>query len=85
MWNNGANCFGGGFPMMMGGGLMMILFWGLFIWFIFYAIRKGSLNDKTYHAENAVNLLKQRYSRGEINTVEYRERLKELTDTMKKN
>ncbi len=83
MWNNGANCFGGGFPMMMGGWLMMILFWGLVIWLILYAIRKWSPNHKENH--NAVDLLRQRYSRGEIDTEEYRERLKELTNTTKKN
>lgn len=83
MWNNGANCFGGGFPIMMIGGIMMILFCGLLIWLLFYAIRKWSSNDKVSNSANAVDLLRQRYSRGEINTEEYRERLKELTDTAK--
>lgn len=80
MWNNGAECLGGGFPMMMFGGIFMLVFWGLVIWLIVYSIRKWSPNDKTTHSDKAVDLLRQRFSRGEISTEEYRERLHELTE-----
>jgi len=82
MWNDGADCFGGGFPMMFGG-VFMFIFWGLVIWLIVVAIRKLSSKDKPSEADNAVELLRQRYSRGEIDTEEYRQRLQELTDTDK--
>lgn len=81
MWNNG-DCFGGGFPMMMGGGMiMMFLFWGLIIFLIFYAIRKWSPNNRSNHSDKAIDQLRERYSRGEISAEEYRERLQELMNT----
>jgi putative membrane protein len=85
MWNNGTECLGGGFPMMMAGGIFMLVFWGLVIWLIVLAIRKlstgGSTGDKSIQTDKAVDVLRQRYSRGEISTEEYRERLHELTET----
>lgn len=83
MWNNGAECLGGGFPMMMFGGIFMLIFWGLVIWLIVLAIRKLSSGDKSSQTVNAVEVLRQRYSRGEIDTEDYRQRLHELTDTDK--
>ena len=79
MWNKGAECLGGGFPMMMFGGVFMLIFWGLFIWLIVLAIRKLSSDDKSSKTDNAVEVLRQRYSRGEIDTEEYKQRLHELT------
>lgn len=73
MWSNGTGCFGGGLPMMIG----MLLFWGLVIGLIVYVVRKSSTTGSNGH-HNAVNLLKNRYSMGEISTEEYRERLQEL-------
>lgn len=83
MWNNGSECLGGGFPMMMFGGIFMLVFWGLVIGLIVLAIRKLSLGGKSNQTDNAVNILRQRYSRDEIDTEEYRQRLHELTDTNK--
>jgi putative membrane protein len=80
MWNNGTECLGGGFPMMMFGGIFMLVFWGLVIWLIVLAIRKLSPGGKSSQTDKAVDLLKQRYSKGEISTEEYRERLHELTN-----
>ena len=81
MWHNGTECFGGGFPMMMFGGIMMLVFWGLVIWFIVVAIRKLTQSNKTNQTDSAIDILRQRYSRGEIDTEEYRQRLSELKDT----
>jgi putative membrane protein len=61
MWNNGAGCLGGGFPMMMFGGIFMLIFWGLVIWLIVLAIRKLSSGDKSSQTDNAVEVLRQRY------------------------
>lgn len=83
MWNHGTDCFGGGFNMMMFGGVFMLVFWGLVIWLIILAIRKLSQSNKADHAGNAVDLLRQRYARGEIDTEEYKQRLNELKDTSK--
>ncbi|WP_407270655.1 SHOCT domain-containing protein [Radiobacillus sp. PE A8.2] len=83
MWNNGTECLGGGFPMMMFGGVFMLVFWGLVIWLIVLAIQKLSQGGKSSQIDNAVNILRQRYSRGEIETDEYRQRLHELMDTDK--
>ncbi|MFS0645621.1 SHOCT domain-containing protein [Siminovitchia sp. 179-K 8D1 HS] len=82
MWQNGGH-WGNYFPMMMGGGIMMLIFWGLVIWLVIYAIRKLSPNEKSNHADSAVDILRQRYAKGEISVEEYRERLKELMDTAK--
>lgn len=80
MMMNGSSCGDMGWPMMIGGGLFMLLFWGLIIWLVIYLIRNLSQNSTTNNSDKAVDLLKQRYSRGEISTEEYRERLYELTD-----
>ncbi|MBW8348818.1 hypothetical protein K0H71_05035 [Bacillus sp. IITD106] len=80
MWNNGTSCFGGGLP-MMGGGITMILIWGFIIFLIFYAVHKSNVN-KISNESSAVDVLKKRYSMGEISTEEYRERLLELMKKM---
>ena len=83
MTNYGGDWFsGGGFPMMIGG-FFMLLFWALVIWFIIVTIRKLSSGNKSSQTDNAVELLRKRYSRGEIDTEEYRQRLQELKDTDK--
>lgn len=82
MMTNGTNCFSGGSSiMMLGGGLFMLLSLGLIIWLIIYAIRKLSPDNKKEQSNLAINVLKQRYSRGEISTEEYKERLQVLMDT----
>lgn len=78
----GSGCSEMGWPMMIGGGLFMLVFWGLIIWLVIYLIRELSQNNTTNSSDKAVDLLRQRYSRGEISTEEYRERLYELTDKM---
>ncbi|MDY0410234.1 SHOCT domain-containing protein [Virgibacillus soli] len=80
MWHHGGN-WDGFFPMMFGGGIMMIVFWGLVIWLIVYLVRRSS-NEKPYPKDQAIDILRQRYSRGEISTEEYRERLAELKDSL---
>ncbi|MDC3415158.1 SHOCT domain-containing protein [Terrihalobacillus insolitus] len=86
MWNNGTEIFGGVFPMMMVGGIFMIVFWGLVIWLIILAIQRlsaGNNNKSSQTDDKAVEVLRQRYSRGEIDTEEYRQRLHELTNSDK--
>ena len=76
----------GGWGMMGGfgwGGFMpifMIIFWGLGIWGIVALVRglsapRGSDSSK---ADSALDVLKRRYARGEINKEEYEEKKKDL-------
>lgn len=82
MWHTGDH-WGNYFPMMLGGGIMMLIFWSLVIWLVIYAIRKLSPNEKSKNVDNAIDILRQRYAKGEISVEEYRERHKELMDTTK--
>lgn len=69
------------FSMMMFGGIFMLVFWGLVIWFIILAIRKLSQSNHSNQSDHAIDILRQRYSKGEIDKEEYRQRLNELKDT----
>ncbi len=74
-------------PGMMGGfgwgwfmPIFMIIFWGLVIWGIVALVRGlsqpgGSDSSK---ADSALEVLKKRYARGEINKEEYEEKKKDL-------
>lgn len=67
--------------MMIFGGLMMILFWGGLIALVVVAVRAfsgsgqstGSAGSSTSTANTALNILKERYARGEISKAEYEE------------
>jgi putative membrane protein len=59
------------------GGLMMLLFWGGIIALVFFSIRaiSGSSNRtatrQSNNGENALNIVKMRYARGELSKEEY--------------
>lgn len=78
MWNWWAD--GMGWWMMMGG-LWMLLFWGLVIWLIVWAIRKvnqvskGSIGG----GGSALDIAKERYARGEITKAEFDQLKKDLS------
>ncbi len=68
--------FGGGWFMP----IFMIIFWGLVIWGIVALVRslsapRGSDSSK---ADSALEVLKRRYARGEIDKEEYEEKKKDL-------
>lgn len=68
-------CMTGGFTMMLGTFLVI----GLILYFIF---RRGGCcgshhSGHTYN-QNAIEILKERYAKGEIDTEEYHKRKKEL-------
>ena len=74
-------------PGMMGGfgwGWFMtvfcILFWGLVIWGIVALVRgqSGSRGSDSSKADSALEVLKKRYARGEIDKEEYEEKKKDL-------
>ncbi|MHB8841878.1 MAG: SHOCT domain-containing protein [Candidatus Aquicultor sp.] len=61
--------------------LMMVLFWGLVIFGIVYAVRALSGTTGTVRYENrntALETLKERYAKGEISTEEYEEKRRTL-------
>ena len=84
-----SNAFGGGY--MMGGtgygsgmgifgGLTMIIFWVVVIAGIVYFIQwiLGQNQDTKPKEDNSLNILKERFAKGEINKKEFEEMKKEL-------
>ena len=75
-------------PWMMGGfggmwfmPILMIVFWGLVIWGIVALVRGAGSSGHTgssSQTDSALEILKKRYARGEINKQEYEERKKDL-------
>ena len=66
----------GGMMSWLGGGIMMILFWAAVIYFIVWLVR----NNKTNGVDNkkALDILKERYAKGEIDKKEFEEKKKDL-------
>jgi putative membrane protein len=80
-WHMGAGWLG-----MLLGGLLLILFWVAVIALAFYAIRRiahsgqtsGVSGNRSIHEEDALEILKQRYARGEISREQYQEMKQDL-------
>lgn len=68
---------------LFGGGLMMFLFWGAIIWLIVSLVKdkNGCTHDQSSTPNNtaALNILNERYAKGEINKQEFEEKKKDLT------
>ncbi|MEK7157060.1 MAG: SHOCT domain-containing protein [Patescibacteria group bacterium] len=64
-----------------GGGIMMLIFWALVIWLIVWAVREvGGRNSRDMHSSSrALDILKERYAKGEIDTEEFESKKKDLT------
>jgi putative membrane protein len=72
-WMNG---WGGGF-----GGIFMILFWVLIIVGVIYLVKLVTAGTKTEEKrDDALEILKKRYARGEISKEEFEERKKDLIE-----
>lgn len=66
-------------PMMWGGGWMMLLFWGGLIALVVLLLRRsGGSSDRG--SRDPLDLLKERYARGEIDEAEYRTRRQVLEE-----
>jgi putative membrane protein len=59
---------GGGWPMMIGGGIYMLALWALVIFGAIYLFRKFAPTHQT----NALSILQERFAKGEINAEEYK-------------
>lgn len=72
---------GGG---ILGGGLFMLLFWGGLILLVVFGVQAlfrqsgNSGNLSSGSGKNALDILKERYARGEIGQEEYEERQRNL-------
>ncbi len=76
------NDYGGGWGagnMMgwFGGGIMMLVFWALFIVFIVWLVREISGRNTSFNSK-ALDILKERYAKGEINKEEFEAKKKDL-------
>jgi putative membrane protein len=69
---------GGGFmnPLMgWGGGLMMILIWGAIIFLLFVLARSvNAMHHSVQQPRTAIEILKERFAKGEINKEEFEEK-----------
>lgn len=60
------------------GGLMMVVFWGVIIGLIVLAAHGYSSRSNTTSQPNALDVLRERYARGEIDDEEYERRKAKL-------
>ena len=77
MWGGGPGW------MMFFGPLMMILFWGTIILLVVLAIRRWGGPSRDFHPppqKTALEILQERFARGEINKEEYEEKRRLLTE-----
>ena len=61
-----------------GGGIMMVLFWAAVIYFIVWLVRNNKMNG--VDDKKALNILKERYAKGEIDKKEFEEKKKDLSN-----
>ena len=70
---------------LFGGGLMMLLFWGAIIWLIVLLVKDKSActhNEASRPVKSsALDILNERYAKGEINKQEFEEKKKDLTQS----
>ncbi len=79
-WQDGGWGMMGGFSWWWFMPIFMILFWGLVIWGVAALVRSlsGSSGSDSSRADSALEVLKKRYARGEIDKKEYEEKKKDL-------
>jgi len=74
MWNANWDSWGGALVMS----LMMLIFWGGLIWLIAYSIRGFSRSGGRDPDRSAIQVLEERFARGEIDRDEFEERRRVL-------
>ena len=77
---SGYGGWGAGSMMGFGGGIMMLLVWIAVIIFIVWIVKEVSgKNKNSKTGENALDILKERYAKGEIDKKEFEEKKKDLS------
>lgn len=82
MWWLGHHAFDWGW--LLFGGLMMLLFWGGLIALVWFLVRSTSDSGETNRvrdsasSQSALEILKERYARGEIGKAEYEEMRRDI-------
>lgn len=76
MWYNYNNMMGFGFF----GGFMMLVFWVIVIMLIVWAVKEVAGKNSRSAGNNALDILKERYAKGEINKEEFESKKKDLRD-----
>ncbi|TAK57275.1 SHOCT domain-containing protein [Patescibacteria group bacterium] len=66
------------FGMFGFGGVFMILFWVLVLYGIIWFFRKESVSNSTHTKGNALEILKERYVKGEITKHQFEEMKKDI-------
>lgn len=74
---NGFGMYGGGWLIGMG---LMILFWVAVILLVIWAVRSLFPRQSRSGREQALDILQQRYARGEISAAEYEQARARLED-----
>ena len=79
MWDN-MHTYHGGWGMGWGwlGSPMMLLFWGLLFFGIIMLLRFWGAGRSSSTRNDPIDILKERYARGEISLEEYEERKRNL-------
>jgi putative membrane protein len=72
-----------GFGMGLGGGLMMVLVWGglilLAVWLVKSLFPANSQTPRSQPSTSAIDILNQRYARGEITKDQYEQMRRDLS------
>ena len=72
------NYFEGGYGFGGLGFIFMILFWGLIVWVIVKLIKGGGNHASCCGGNKSLNILKERYARGEISKEQYDQMKKDI-------
>jgi putative membrane protein len=82
-WGHGPGMMGGAYGMGWFGGIIMIAFWiaviiGIVLLIRWLIISTRTTSHGTSSGESALEILKKRYARGEINKEEFEEKKRDL-------